>query len=1181
MILTIPERRHRAFRGVSCEPRVEVGLGASCVSRSGTLEPMRTAGWRALARVLVCALALGIAAPAAADTTAVPAVTAIPDLTVPGQLAAVDSSTATAVVVGTAADAGYAALASSYAHRFGLPLVLLGRTSPAQPLATVLAARGAKAVLIGPVAAVPRAVEQALRARKVRVARIAGTDRATTARIIALRLRPPESSTAVFVPLEGPAPMIALAAAYANARGLPLLSLGRTAPSATVAAVRALHLIGGIAIGDSTALRDAAIARIPAVTRVIGASLASTSFILVQSVPPGAHTLVLDAAADPSPVTLIQRSHLGEPLLLLDQGDPSTAERLWLTARTDITALAATSAVPSALQATVAGIVGGRGAVGAIPPATPAPAPAIAVPASFTFSGSGFGHGVGMSQWGAYGMASDGYSASQILQHYFTGSVVAPITDAVPVNVSLASRVASASFRLEQLADPTSTLQMIAGDGSVTMLPINEVVTTRYASGSIVVSATGPVAVAPFTTTSLTFRWPGSRTDGGVAGPGATVASTAPTATPTASAPMPTPTTTPSTVPTSPVPTTDSATATPTPTPTPTVTTPPPVAGPTGGPALLRVAGPGASITSGGRYRYGYVQVTPARLSGALSLGLQVNNILSLHDEYLYGIAEVSSTWPEAAIQAQIIAARAYAYKRVRAGLRSACACNVYSDTRDQMFTGWAKLAESVGSRWKAAVDGTAISPTQGLALTVGGAVVDAYYSAADGGWTQNNEDVWGGAPLSYTRSVPDPWSLTYAAASVSRWAPRSFSQAQVARAFGAPDVAYLDLSDRYPSGAVNNAVAVSSTGQRYRIGGETFKARLNVGLGDAEILTRGIPSVWVWRIDTDVPTSTPAAAAIQVFGGRTSINAGIAGALSSTVVLTQADTATVDGRAILAAAASYAGVQRVGLLVNGGQSLDPAVKSELRRRRTTRVLIVGPAPAAVTSAILALRIGITPYTAPTPAALSLLLARAEGRPTGTPVVVVASSDVGSQALAVSLAARTRAPLLLTDGPALPSDAAAFMLADQPRTITAVGGADMLPDAMFVGLGTPVRLSTADPALASTVVASQAPDSSTPAVVLANTLADPSAVVIAAATGLPLYLVHAPLPVPALPGTATGTATVDTATGVVDTATATTALVSTLQLPGEVLALVPRLPALPLVYRIGLAPTDITALRDA
>lgn len=39
---------------------------------------------------------------------------------------------------------------------------------------------------------------------------------------------------------------------------------------------------------------------------------------------------------------------------------------------------------------------------------------------SYTINGGGYGHGVGMSQWGARGMAEDGFNYIQILNHYFT-----------------------------------------------------------------------------------------------------------------------------------------------------------------------------------------------------------------------------------------------------------------------------------------------------------------------------------------------------------------------------------------------------------------------------------------------------------------------------------------------------------------------------------------------------------------------------------------------------------------------------------------------------------------------------------------------------------------------------------------------------------------------------------------
>ena len=43
------------------------------------------------------------------------------------------------------------------------------------------------------------------------------------------------------------------------------------------------------------------------------------------------------------------------------------------------------------------------------------------LPARFVFTGKGYGHGVGMSQWGAQGMALGGKSAEEILHHYYLG----------------------------------------------------------------------------------------------------------------------------------------------------------------------------------------------------------------------------------------------------------------------------------------------------------------------------------------------------------------------------------------------------------------------------------------------------------------------------------------------------------------------------------------------------------------------------------------------------------------------------------------------------------------------------------------------------------------------------------------------------------------------------------------
>ena len=41
---------------------------------------------------------------------------------------------------------------------------------------------------------------------------------------------------------------------------------------------------------------------------------------------------------------------------------------------------------------------------------------------AFVFTGRGSGHGVGLSQWGAKGMAEEGYSYGEILKHYYPGT---------------------------------------------------------------------------------------------------------------------------------------------------------------------------------------------------------------------------------------------------------------------------------------------------------------------------------------------------------------------------------------------------------------------------------------------------------------------------------------------------------------------------------------------------------------------------------------------------------------------------------------------------------------------------------------------------------------------------------------------------------------------------------------
>lgn len=55
----------------------------------------------------------------------------------------------------------------------------------------------------------------------------------------------------------------------------------------------------------------------------------------------------------------------------------------------------------------------------------PAPDPVVTGAASYTFNGTGWGHSVGMSQYGALGMAKKGFTYEEILKFYFTGISIA------------------------------------------------------------------------------------------------------------------------------------------------------------------------------------------------------------------------------------------------------------------------------------------------------------------------------------------------------------------------------------------------------------------------------------------------------------------------------------------------------------------------------------------------------------------------------------------------------------------------------------------------------------------------------------------------------------------------------------------------------------------------------------
>jgi SpoIID/LytB domain protein len=140
---------------------------------------------------------------------------------------------------------------------------------------------------------------------------------------------------------------------------------------------------------------------------------------------------------------------------------------------------------------------------------------------------------------------------------------------------------------------------------------------------------------------------------------------------------------------------------------------------------------------------------------GKLEVGLNTTTkktraVLVLPFEaYLYGLGEMPSSWHTEALEAQAIAGRTYALeKTLRLGQhRSVCDCAVYATTADQAYVG----VQHEVTRWVSAVN-----TTKGLVATYQDKPIQAYYSSSSGGFTENNENVFGGTPLPYLRGKCD-----------------------------------------------------------------------------------------------------------------------------------------------------------------------------------------------------------------------------------------------------------------------------------------------------------------------------------------------------------------------------------------------------------------------------------------
>jgi SpoIID/LytB domain protein len=367
-------------------------------------------------------------------------------------------------------------------------------------------------------------------------------------------------------------------------------------------------------------------------------------------------------------------------------------------------------------------------------------------PSRFRMFGAGYGHGLGLSQWGAYGLAKRGWGPSKILKHFYSGTRVARGTDP-PGSLRIGLVQGKDSIRLEAQVGPIEIRLADPQTGStVATIPPGETWKVRAASNEyVIVDQAGHVVDRVGGPADLIYVVYGSPD------------------------------------------------------------------------SLVRIP------EAGHTYNHGSIEFALYSCAGGCAMRL----VLTIDpQDYLYGLGEVPSSWPMSALKTQAIAARTYAFTKAAVSQhRAVCDCALYASSYDQVYSGWDKEGGVDGDRWVSAVN-----QTDDQVVLNGGQTIQAFYMSSSGGYTENNENVWGGTPIDYLRGVCDPGD--YTAENPNAVWERTFTTAQVTGhlGLGIGAVTRFTNVDRGVSGRIMSVTVKGANGQA-SISGD--KLRSSLGLPD------------------------------------------------------------------------------------------------------------------------------------------------------------------------------------------------------------------------------------------------------------------------------------------------------------------------------------------------------------
>jgi stage II sporulation protein D len=322
--------------------------------------------------------------------------------------------------------------------------------------------------------------------------------------------------------------------------------------------------------------------------------------------------------------------------------------------------------------------------------------PAAAAPSRFVVTGGGYGHGIGMSQYGAYGMALRGVTAGRIIAFYYGGARAASATLPGMVRVGLlqAGRDPSTGGRLGRVLVRGIEVPGLGGSGAFTVSGV-------ASSGRVHRKALpGHVTFSIRPEAGGTSVFDGTRRVFGPTRSGAGVV----------------------------------------------------VRYETGAAHPARIL----LLQTGQQLRHGRLDVNVVHDEHRTARPRAIAVMRFNH--YLRGLAEMPGSWRMEALKAQAIAARSYGLAVVLARGQAhgatrwdGCNCGLYGDVRDQAYSGYAKEVGYNGSRWVASVVGTG-----SLVVRWGSRIVQAFYSSSSGGYTSSNAQ-WGSSPLPWFPGRPDP----------------------------------------------------------------------------------------------------------------------------------------------------------------------------------------------------------------------------------------------------------------------------------------------------------------------------------------------------------------------------------------------------------------------------------------